>query len=166
MKTIRIEKITLNVGAGKEQGILDKGMKLLKNITGISPIKTITQKRIPGWGIRPGLPVGCKITLRKEKVKPLLIRLLSAKDGNLNNKCFDDNGNVAFGIPEYIDITDAKYDPEIGIMGLEVCVTLERAGFRIKKRRIRKGKIHKNHRISKKEAIEFMKKEFNTNVGE
>lgn len=161
MKEIRIEKITLNIGAGKDVKKLEKGIKLLKNITGIDPIKTETNKRIPGWGLRPGLPIGCKITLRREQAKDTLKRLLEAKNFVLKESQFDMNGNIAFGVPEYIDIKDAKYDPEIGIMGLEVCVTLERPGFRIKKRKNLKSRIGKNHRIRQEEAIEFMKKEFN-----
>lgn len=62
MRNIRIEKVTLNIGAGKDQNKLDKARLLLKAITGIEPVKTVTQKRIPGWGLRPGLPIGCKIT--------------------------------------------------------------------------------------------------------
>jgi len=64
MKVIRIEKITLNIGAGKDQNRLDKAKILLKHVTGIEPVKTVTKKRIPNWGLRPGLPIGCKITLR------------------------------------------------------------------------------------------------------
>lgn len=166
MKQVRIEKVTLNIGAGKDQSRLDKGIKLLKNITKIQPIKTFTNKRIPGWGLRPGLPIGCKLTLRKEKAKEMLMRLLEAKDNRLNPSQFDANGNIAFGIPEYIDIPNVKYDPEIGIIGLEVCITLARPGFRLKKRKIKKRKIPARHSISKEEAIEFMKKEFNIKMGE
>ena len=166
MRTIRIEKITLNVGAGKEQSKLEKGVLLLKNITGINPVKTFTSKRIPTWGLRPGLPIGCKITLRGKAAKELLVRVLSAKDNSLNDRQFDGEGNLAFGIPEYIDIAGVKYDPKIGMAGLEVCISLGRAGFRIKRRRVRKTKVHKKHRITKEEAIEFMKKEFGTKIGE
>lgn len=166
MREIRIEKVTLNVGAGKDQAKLEKGVKLLKNITGINPVKTSTNKRIPEWGIRPGLPIGCKITLRKENAIQLLKRLLIAKDNKLKTTQFDDHGNIAFGIQEYIDIPGVSYDHEIGIMGLEVCVTLERPGFRIKRRRICKRKIHRKHNITKQEAIDFMKKTFSTEIGE
>ena len=166
MRNIRIEKITLNIGAGKEQAKLEKGMKLLKTITGINPIKTIATKRIPGWGLRPGLPIGCKLTLRKDAAKKLLIRLLEAKNNQLLPYQFDASGNLAFGIPEYIDIPDVKYDPDIGIMGLEVCVTLERPGFRIKRRKLKKKKVSSRHKITKDEAMEFMTKEFNVKLGE
>lgn len=166
MREVRIEKITLNVGAGKEQTQLEKGVMLLKNITGISPVKTFTNKRIPSWGLRPGLPIGCKLTLRKKKAEEILIRLLEAKDNKLGPYQFDKEGNIAFGIHEYIDIPGVKYDPKIGIMGLEVCVTMERPGFRIKRRRIMQRKIPAGHKIKKEEVIEFMKKKFNVKIGE
>lgn len=160
-RNIKIDKVTLNIGAGKDQVKLDKGMKLLKNITNVSPVKTVTSKRIPGWGLRPGLPIGCKVTLRRKNAVEVLRRLVQAKDNNLRESQFDPNGNIAFGIEEYIDIPEVKYDPEIGIIGLEVCVTLERNGFRIKRRRIAKKKVPKKHMITKQEAIDFMKKDFN-----
>lgn len=166
MRQIRIEKLTLNIGAGKDQTVLEKGMKLLKNITGVDPVKTITNKRLAGWGLRPGLPIGCKLTLRDEAAKEILVRTLDAKSNVLSPRQFDENGNVSFGIQEYIDIKGAQYDPELGIMGLQVCVTLERPGFRIKKRRIQAKKIPKKHKISKEESMEFMKKNFNINIDE
>lgn len=167
MTKIRIEKVTLNIGAGKDTAKLEKGMKLLNNLTGMKPVKTVTQKRIPTWGIRPGLPIGCKVTIRGKKSIEILSNLLHAKEYTLNETQFDDNGNVSFGIPEYIDIKGVKYDPEIGVIGLEVCVTLEKPGFRIKRRKLKKKKkISSRHRIKKKNAIEFMKKEFNIKIRE
>ncbi len=160
-RNIKINKVTLNIGAGKDQTKLEKGVKLLKSITNANPVKTVTSKRIPGWGLRPGLPIGCKITLRKKNAIEILKRLLQAKDNDLKESQFDVNGNIAFGIEECIDIPGLKYDPEIGIMGLEACITLERNGFRIKRRKIFKKTIPKSHRITKNEAIEFMQKEFN-----
>lgn len=166
MKEVKIEKITLNVGAGKDQAKLDKGIMLLKNVTGLVPVKTFAKKRIPEWGLRPGLPIGCKITLRKNDAVELLKKLLEAKENRLEKKQFDNEGNIAFGIKEYIDIPDIKYDPKIGVIGFEVCITLERAGFRIKRRSVKKRKIPLRHKISKKESIGFMKKKFNTKIGE
>ena len=166
MRNVRIEKITLNIGSGKDQSNLEKGIKLLKAITGVTPMKTVATKRIPTWGLRPGLPIGCKITLRKQPARVLLARLLEAKDNVLKPGQFDDHGNLAFGIHEYIDIPDITYDPDIGIIGLEVCVTLERPGFRIKRRKIMKKKIPTRHKLTKDEAIAFVKKEFNIQIGE
>ncbi len=164
MRQLRVTKVTLNIGAGKSTEKLEKGLKLLKAITGIAPIKTFTNKRIPNWGLRPGLPIGCKLTLRKAGSVELLKRLIQSRDSKLVESQFDGEGNVSFGIPEYIDIPGVNYDPAIGIMGLEVCVTLERPGFRIKRRKVMKRKIPANHRISKQEAIEFMKEKFGVTV--
>jgi len=166
MKNIRIEKITLNIGAGKDQTRLERGIVLLNSITNTTPIKTITKKRIQEWGLRPGLPIGCKLTLRKDKAIKILPRLLEAIENKLREKQFDNNGNIAFGIHEYIDIPGVKYDPKIGIMGLEVCITLERPGYRIKRRRLLTRKIPARHRISKQEAIDFMANSFKTKVGD
>lgn len=166
MRQLRVTKVTLNIGAGKSTEKLEKGLKLLKAITGIAPVKTFTNKRIPSWGLRPGLPIGCKLTLRKAAAMELLKRLLKAKDNKLAESQFDAEGNVAFGIPEYIDIPGVNYDPAIGVMGLEACVTLERPGFRIKRRKAMKRKIPPRHRITKEEAVSFVKEKFGVVVQE
>lgn len=166
MRNIRIEKVTLNIGAGKDTSRLEKGLALLKSIANATPVKTTTTKRIQEWGLRPGLPIGCKLTLRKNKAVKIIPQLLDAVDNRLREKQFDSNGNIAFGIHEYIEIPGVKYNPKIGIMGLEVCITLERPGYRIKRRRLLTRKIPVRHRISKQEAIEFITQNFSTKVGE
>jgi large subunit ribosomal protein L5 len=167
MRKISIAKLTLNVGAGKDQNLLNKGIKLIKHITGAEPVKTLTNKRLQAWGLRPGLPIGCKLTIRdQERIKTLIKRCLESKEFLLSKKQFDNNGNIAFGIPEYIDVGDTEYNPEIGIMGFEVCITLNRPGFRIRDRRIMKRKIPHKHRISQDEAIQFMKDNFKIKIVE
>ncbi len=166
MQTPRIEKITLNIGAGKDQNRLEKGVVVLKMITGISPIKTVTMKRIPTWGLRPGLPIGCKLTLRKNRATEILKRLLDAKEKRLRDSQFDETGNISFGIHEYIDIPGVTYDPKIGVLGLQVCVTLEKPGYRIKRRKLEQKNIPKKHMVSKAEAMTFMQKTFGITIGE
>lgn len=166
MREIRIEKLTLNIGVGTAADKIDKAKKLLETITGEKPVSTITQKRIPGWGVRPGLNIGVKITLRGKKAKELLKRLLVAVDNTLEPSCFDKEGNFGFGIPEYVDIPNMEYLVEIGIMGLEVAITLERPGFRIKKRKYLKKRIPKKHRITAEESMEYLQKEFDVKIGE
>jgi large subunit ribosomal protein L5 len=160
MLKVYVEKITLNIGAGKDEDKLKRGIKLLKTITGSEPVKTMTQKRIPSWGLRPGLIVGCKFTMRGKKANELLKRLLEARDNKVKTSQFDENGNLSFGIAEYIDIPGVEYDPEIKIMGLEVAVTLSRPGYHISKRKVNPRKIPTSHRIQQNEAIQFMKEEF------
>lgn len=166
LRLISVEKVTLNIGAGKDQAKLEKGMKLIYNITGREPVKTFTKKRIQEWGLRPGLAIGCKLTLRKDLALELLKRFLEAKDYTLKESNLDNEGNISFGIREYIDIPGVKYDPDIGIMGFQVCVTLKRKGFRVKRRILKRREIPKKNRITKEEAIDFMKKLFNLKLGE
>jgi len=158
MHEIKIAKVTLNVGAGKNEDLMKRGLKLLGILApGCTPVKTATKRRIPGWGLRPGLAIGCKVTVRKDAEK-LLKRLLAAKENKLKASNFDNSGNLSFGIPEYIDIEGVKYDPELKIMGLEAAITLERFGYRVKKRRIKQTGVGKRQQISKQEAIAFIKK--------
>lgn len=163
MKEIKITCISFNIGAGKDADKLKKGMKLLKTITGLNPVQTHSKKRIPGWGLRVGLAIGCKVTIRKN-TDQMLKRLLTAKENTLSSKNFDQQGNFSFGIPEYIDIEGMEYDPDLKIMGLEVAITLERPGFRIKKRKIKSKKIGKTHVITKDDAIQFIQTKFNTQI--
>ena len=149
MREICVDKITLNIGTGGPGENLDKAMKLLNNLTNIKAVSTATKKRIPGWGLRPGLKIGCKVTLRGKKADEFLRKLLAAKNNMLKEKNFDAEGNFSFGIPEYLDIPTAVYDSQIGIIGLEVAVSLARPGFRVKRRHIMPRKISKKHKISK-----------------
>lgn len=166
MRTISVEKVTLNIGTGEPGAKLEKAKKLLKMITGMSPVSTTTNKRIPTWKIRPGLEIGCKVTTRGQKAKELLKRLLQGAGNKLYEQKFDKQGNFSFGIKEYLDVPGTKYDAEIGVIGFNVAVTLQRPGFRIKKRKLKRRDIHKKHMITKEDAIEFMKKEFNITLEE
>ncbi|MBW2971307.1 50S ribosomal protein L5 [Candidatus Woesearchaeota archaeon] len=165
MRDIRIEKLTLNFGAGKDQDKLAKGIKLLEMVAGKPPVKCITKKRIPTWGLRPGLPVGCKVTLRKKAAHELLVKLLKARE-NLTTDHFDNFGNLSFGILEYMDIEGMKYDPEIGMIGFQVCVTFEKPGYRVKRRKLHSKEIGKNHVITKGDAIQYVKNNFKIEVVE
>lgn len=166
MKKIFVEKVTLNIGAGKDTQLLNKGVKLLEELTGIPPVKTVTNKRIPAWGLRPGLPIGCKITLRGKQAEEMIPRLLVAKSNKLAQRNYDNSGNISFGISECIDIEGSKYNPEIGIIGLQACITLKRPGYRVKSRRIRPGRVAQHHIITKDEAVQFMNERFNIQLGE
>ena len=166
MKNISVEKVTLNIGAGKDQTKLEKGIKLISSITGLKPVKTFAKKRIQEWGLRLGLPIGCKLTLRNKEALELLKRLLEARDSTLNTSNMDNEGNISFGIREYIDVPGVKYDPDIGIMGFQVCITLKRKGFRVKNRAIKRAIIPKKHRISRQDAMDFMKNTFNMKIAE
>jgi len=152
MRKIIVDKITLNIGAGTEAENVDKAAALLKAISGgAKVVKTVCMKRIATWKLRPGLPVGAMVTLRGKKAEALLKQVLQAVSFEIMPKSFMENG-FSFGIKEYIDIPGVRYDPKIGILGLDVTVSLKRAGFRVKTRKIRKARIGPAQRISAKDA--------------
>ena len=155
MLKVELEKITLNFGAGTDETKLNKGIELLKKITGREPIKTFAKRRIPTWGIRPGLPIGAKVTLRRKAAIEILDRLLKAVDYKIKKSCID-GGNISFGIREYVDIPNVAYDPRIGLLGLEVCITLKRPGYRVASRWRAKHKIPKRHRVSTGDAVAWL----------
>lgn len=163
MRKIKIEKVTLNCGTGANPADLEKGMHLLKLITNQKPVKTKARKRIPAFGIRKGLEIGCKVTLRGKNAVELLKKLLDTVDNQLSYKQINP-GSFAFGIKEYIEIPGIEYQRDIGIIGLDVCVTLTRPGLRVCKRKISVGKIPKRHRISRDETAQFIRENFNTKI--
>jgi large subunit ribosomal protein L5 len=166
MKEIRIEKITLNIGTGQPGPELDKAKLLLEKITGKKPIETKSWKRIPGWKVRPGLAIGTKLTLRNKEAIEVLKRLIEAVDKRISIRSFDKTGNLSFGVPEYLEIPGMEYIPEVGIIGLEVAVTLERPGYRVKKRSYLRRKIPARHQITKQEGIDYMKQNYSIIIKE
>lgn len=162
MREIRIEKVTLNIGCGESGEKVERAKKLLEKLTGKKVVITKTHKRTT-FGMARNRPIGAKVTLRKKHAIEFLKKALKAIDNKLPASCFDELGNFSFGIKEYIDIPGIKFDPEIGILGMDVCVTLERPGYRVKRKKL-KSKIGKNHLIKKEEAIEWVKKTFGVEI--
>jgi len=151
MREIKIDKITLNIGAGVEAENVDKAMALLKTLSGAKVVKTLCSKRIATWKLRPGLPIGAMVTIRGKKAETLLKQLLQAVSFEIKPTSFMENG-FSFGIKEYIDIAGVKYDPKIGIIGLDVAVSLKRPGFRVKTRKLKKSKLGFGHHITAQDA--------------
>ncbi|MDO8646981.1 MAG: 50S ribosomal protein L5 [Candidatus Diapherotrites archaeon] len=163
MQNVRVEKITLNIGVGQAGDELKKAEEILKRITGKKPIQTICKIKQPTWGIREGLPIGVKVTIRGKKALEFLKTAFAAKEKKLKAASFDALGNFGFGIKEYIDLPGAKYDPKLGMKGFDVLVTLEKPGYRIKRRMFKTKKISK-HAVKKEEAMEFIRQTFGVEV--
>ena len=164
MKKISLAKVVLNMGVGKSGEPIEIGKKALEQITGKKPNARNAKKAQRDWGVRKGEPIGIAVTVRGDDATKLLKRLLAAKDNQIMERSIDNEENLSFGIKEYIDIPEIKYDPNIGILGLEVSVSLVRPGFNIKLRSRRKTKVGKNHRITKNDAIKFLTEEFGVEV--
>jgi len=163
---IKLGKVTINIGVGNSGEPLEKAEKLLAKLCEQKPVRTLSKSRIPTWGIRKKQPIGVKVTLRGKKAVDFVNKAVAARDRTLSPDQFDENGNFAFGVPEYIDVPGVKYDPEIGIYGFDVCVTLEKSGYRISRRKRQKHKVPTNHKLTKAEAVEWVQKNLNIKVTE
>lgn len=159
-----VEKVVVNIGVGESGEKLMKAEKVLQMVTKHKPVRTISKTINRDFGIRKGQPIGCKVTLRYEDAEKFLKDALWVKENKLLDYSFDDGGNVSLGLPDYTDLPGMKYDPNIGIFGMNVCVTITRPGFRtsIKKRGARK--LPKKQRLSPEEAMDFMKEKFSAEV--
>lgn len=165
MKAIKLEKVTLNIGAGDSTPALEKGKKLLEKISGKKVVITKTHNRNT-FGMAKARPIGIKVTLRGDDARKFLKMALQSVSNKLKAANFDSTGNFSFGIAEYINLPGIKYDPDIGIIGMDVAVTLVRPGYRLSRRMIRPKKIGKSHRIKKEEAIAFAKKQLGVEVSD
>ena len=161
MQTPKISNVVLSAGATGTN--LEKSIKLLALISGKNPqtIKSGPKKRIPAFGVKPDMPLGTNVTIRGEDAVKLLNKLLGAIDNTLTEKQIGDN-TFSFGIEEYIEIPGIDYVREIGIRGFNVTINFERAGVRIKKKKIKSGKLPKRQFVTKKEIIKFMEEKFKT----
>lgn len=164
MREIRIDKVTLNVGCGDDAAKLERAKKLLEYLTdNQTPLITKSKKRST-FGMPKHKPIGMKITLRKGKAIEFFKSILQSTENKVKLSQIDKEGNINFGIKDYIELPNIRYQHPIGMMGFDAAVTLERAGYRIKRRRIQKRKIPKGHRINKEEVVNWLKEKFGVQV--
>ncbi len=163
MKEIHVSKVVINIGVGKSGDPVEKAKNALSELTGKTPSVRGAKKSVRDFGIHKGEPIGAMVTLRRTDATNFLRRIMESKRNVIKNSSFDNNGNISFGIREHIDIPGTKYNPDIGIFGMDVCAALMRPGYRISKRR-NPSKIGKNHKITKDESIEFFKTQFGVEV--
>ncbi|MDG6929101.1 MAG: 50S ribosomal protein L5 [Nitrososphaerota archaeon] len=153
----RLAKVTLNIAVGKPGEQLEKARKVLEILGEQKPSPREAKSTIRDFGIHKGESIAVLVTLRKEKAKAVLKKLLQAKGNAISASSFDELGNVSFGIKEHIEIQGMKYDPEIGIFGMDVSVSLEKPGVRVQRRRRASCSIPLKQRVSKAEAQEFFR---------
>ncbi len=161
MRAPFIEKVVLS--AGGVDANLAKAKKLLEILSGMKAqiIKAGAKRRIPELGVKPGMELGTRVTLRGEKALQMLRRLLGAIDNSLKRKQIASN-HFSFGIEEYIDIPDMEYIREIGIRGFNATVVFARAGLRVGRKKIKQGKVSKKQQIAPEEIITYMEENFKT----
>lgn len=165
MRKPRIEKVVVNLAVGKPGEPLEKAVRVLQQLTAQNPCRMKAKKTIRDFGIRKGEQITCIVTLRGQKAADFLKRAFYTLGNKISESNFDKYGNFSFGIREHIEIPDTKYVPELGIFGMDVCVNMGRPGYRVAKRRRRSGKIGLSQRLTREEAVQFIKETFGVQIG-
>jgi large subunit ribosomal protein L5 len=153
----RIEKVVVNLNVGKSGEPLEKASKVLKELTNQTPVKKKAKKTIRDFGLRKGEAIACVVTLRRQPAIDFLKKVLPVVDNQISRSSFDRQGNFAFGIKEHIEIAGVKYDPDVGIFGMDVCVSVNRPGNRVKIRRKHKNQVGSKHLLTPEESVIFIK---------
>ncbi|MBD3228861.1 MAG: 50S ribosomal protein L5 [Candidatus Lokiarchaeota archaeon] len=162
----KISKVTVNMCVGTSGEKLRNAMTVLESITNQKPVQCNAKKTIREFGIRKNEPIATKVTLRKEKARQFLEKAFDVKDHKLKYSSFDKFGNISFGIKEHIELPETEYDPILGIFGMDVNITVERPGSRIKKRYLKKSKIDKNHALKPLESMIFFNSRYDIKIVE
>ena len=163
MREPYIAKVVIDICTGGGEP-LNKAATILEQLTGQTPTQSKARQTVRDFGIRRKEPIAVRVTLRHKRAEEFLARALKAKDEVLLIKNWDLDGNFAFGIAEHIDIPDVKYDPQLGIQGMNITVCIERPGFRVKRRRRKKTKVPYRHRLTPEESMVFVKNKFGIEI--
>ncbi|MDA4135667.1 MAG: 50S ribosomal protein L5 [Thaumarchaeota archaeon] len=164
MRKISIVKVVVNIGVGKSGEAVERARKVLDQITGQKPSERKAKESIRDFGTHRGEPIGLVVTVRGESTKDLITRLLTAREKKMNASSFDSRGSVSFGLKEHIEIPGIRYDPEIGIWGMNVSVFLQRPGGSVASRLHKPAKIGKRHVVTKEEAMDYFRYEFGVTI--
>ena len=163
-RAIRVIKVVVNAGVGESGENRTKAEKVLQMVTHQKPIATRAHSTNRDFGIRQGQEIGAKVTLRGDVAIDFLGRAFEARDRQLDVDSIDRYGNFSFGIADYTDFTGMKYDPQIGIHGMDVAVEVGRAGYRVRQRHLRSRPIPRSIRSTAPETRAFLEKEFKVTV--
>lgn len=160
MREVRLNKVTVNIGIGDNEDRFQNAKALLEKLTGRIAVATKSKHRVPELKVRKGQVIGAMVTLRNKEASELLKRALDAN----NNTVYESsvaNNSINFGVSEYIYFSGVKYDPKIGMLGLNVNGSFGRRGKRVETRKRGARKVSSSHRdVSKEEIMEFMKERY------
>jgi len=141
-----------------------KAQKVLELVTKQKSVQTLSHQAVRDWGVRRNMPIGTRVTLRGGPAEAFLTEALSIRNNRLPGYSFDTRGNFSFGIQDYTDFQGMKYDPEIGVFGMDVSVSLQRPGWRVARRSNKSRRIPRRHRVTRDEGMQFMKDRFKVEV--
>jgi large subunit ribosomal protein L5 len=155
-RQLRIVKVVVNTGVGESGEPRTKAEKVLEMVTRQKAVGTRSHSTNRDFGIRLGQEIGAKVTLRGAVAIDFLNRAFEARDRQFDPESIDRAGNFSFGIADYTDFAGMKYDPQIGIRGMDICVEVGRPGFRVRERRVAPRRLPRSVRASRAETRQFL----------
>jgi large subunit ribosomal protein L5 len=159
MRRPQVEKVVVHMNVGEGGRELQNAESIVEQITGQQPVRTEAVQSEPDFDIRRGDPIGCKVTLRGDDAEAFLEEALAIVGGVDRNQ-FDEYGNVSFGVQEHTDFEAMEYDPEIGIYGMDVTVTLARKGKRVERRGQMARDLPERQRLDAEDAYDYVTERF------